>query len=130
MFDEETTMKTFIGTAVVLVGTMFGVSNSMANPSIGCGCSFVLTNQRSVAAFFFGTGLEHEEITLTESGNVNADCKVDLTNPTGKAVNLDKSNTGFNCLLTGLGGSVVASTADWKETISASGQTTLSCHFH
>jgi hypothetical protein len=128
MFDEETTMKTFIGTAVVLVGTMFGVSNAMANPSVGCGCSFVLRNGTSVATFFFGTGLEHVEITLTESGNVNADCKVDLGS--GQAVNLDKSNTGFNCLLTGAGGSVVATTADWKETISASGQTTLSCHFH
>jgi hypothetical protein len=129
MFDEETTMKTFIGTAVVLAGTMFGVSNSMANPSVGCGCSFVLRDHKTVAAFFFGTGLEHEEITLTESGNVNADCKVDLGR-NSQAVNLDKSNTGFNCFLTGAGGSVVATTADWKETISASGQTTLSCHFH
>lgn len=120
-------MKTFIGTAVVLVGTMFGVSYAMANPSVGCGCAFVLRNG-TVATFFFGTGLEHEEITLAESGNVNADCKVDLGS--GQALNLDKSNTGFNCLLTGAGGSVVATTADWKETISASGQTTLSCHFH
>jgi hypothetical protein len=86
MFDEETTMKTFIGTAVVLVGTMFGVSNAMANPSVGCGCSFVLRNGTSVATFFFGTGLEHVEITLTESGNVNADCKVDLASASGGAV--------------------------------------------
>jgi hypothetical protein len=122
-------MKTFIGTAVVLVGTVFGVSNTMANPSVGCGCSFVLRNGTTTATFFFGSGLEHEEITLTESGNINADCKVDLGS--GPAVpNLDKSKTGFDCLLTGAGGSVVATTADWKETISANGQTTLSCHFH
>jgi hypothetical protein len=88
-------MKTFIGTAVVLVGTVFGVSNTMANPSVGCGCSFVLRNGTSTATFFFGSGLEHEEITLTESGNVNADCKVDLGS--GPAVpNLDKSKTGFD----------------------------------
>lgn len=121
-------MKTLIGTAVVLVGTMFGVSNAIAHPAVGCGCSFVLRNG-SVATFFFGGGLEHEEITLAESGNINADCKVDLGS-SSPAVNFNFQNTGFECQLTGSGGSVVAQTKDWTETISASGQTSLSCHFH
>lgn len=121
-------MKTFIGTAVLLAGTLFGVSNAMAHPSVGCGCSFVQRNG-SVATYFFGTGLEHEEITLAESGIINADCKVDLGS--GQQINFNFQNTnGFLCQLTGLNGGTVAQTQDWTETISASGQTTLSCHFH
>jgi len=46
-------MKIFIGMAVLLAGRVFGVSNAMAHPSVGCGCSFVPRNG-SIATFFFG----------------------------------------------------------------------------
>jgi hypothetical protein len=64
----EEVMKTLLGTAVVLAGLTFGVSNAFANPAIGCGCSVVLRNGM-VATFNF-PDLEHEEITLAESGNI------------------------------------------------------------
>jgi hypothetical protein len=118
-------MKTLLGTAVVLAGLTFGVSNAFANPSIGCGCSIVLRNG-SVATFNF-PHLEHEDITLAESGNIDANCKVDLGS--GAQTTFDNANTGFFCFLTGSNGNI-ASTTDWQEVISASGQTTLQCHFH
>lgn len=62
-------MKTLLGTAVVLAGLTFGVSNAFANPSIGCGCTLVLRNG-TTATFNFSPGgaLEHEDITVAESG--------------------------------------------------------------
>jgi hypothetical protein len=124
-FEMEEGMKTLLGTAMVVAGLTFGVSNAFANPSIGCGCNIVLRNG-NVATFNFPS-LEHEEITLTESGNVNADCKVDLG--TGPQTTFNFENTGFPCFLTGSNGNIT-STTDWQEVISANGQTTLQCKFH
>src|SRR5215469_2224235 len=119
-------MKTLLGTAVVLAGLTFGVSNAFANPSIGCGCSIVDRN-KMVVLFNFPQ-LEHEEITLTESGNINADCKLDLPPPPNGEITWDNANTGFTCSLANASG--IAPTTDWQEVISANGQTTLQCHFH
>ena len=118
-------MKTLLGTAVVLAGLTFGVSNAFANPAIGCGCEVVLRNG-TVATFNFPF-LEHEDITLSESGNIDANCKLDLG--PGTETTFDITNTGFLCFLTGSAGDIT-STTDWQEVISASGQTTIQCHFH
>jgi hypothetical protein len=118
-------MKTLLGAAVVLTGLTFGVSNSFAHPSIGCGCSIIDRNG-NVGTFNF-PDLEHEEITLSESGNVEADCKVDFGK--GQQETFNNQNTGFSCELTGSSGTITTTT-DWQEVISADGQTTLQCHFH
>jgi hypothetical protein len=109
----------------VLAGLTFGVSNAFANPSIGCGCLVVLRDGTTVVPYNFPQ-LEHEEITLTESGNINANCKLDLKS--GAQTTLDFENTGFTCSLAGASG--IAPNTDWQEVISANGQTTLECHFH
>jgi hypothetical protein len=124
----EGVMKTLLGTAVVLAGLTFGVSNAFANPFIGCGCGIVLRGISppfTVATFNF-PGIEEEDITVAESGNIDAKCKVDLG--TGPQQTFDNSNTGFTCSLAGSTG--IAPTTDWQEVISANGQTTLQCHFH
>ena len=118
-------MKTLLGTAVVLAGLTFGVSNAFANPAIGCGCSIVQRDGTTVVSYNV-PGLEHEEITVAESGNIEANCKVDLGK--GPQTTLNNANTGFTCSLTGSSG--ITPTTDWQEVISASGQTTLQCHFH
>ncbi len=118
-------MKTLLGTAVVLAGLTFGVSNAFANPAIGCGCTVLLRN--GIPAIFNFPALEHEEVTVAESGNIDANCKVDLG--TGAQTTFNNANTNFSCFLTGSNGTIT-STTDWQEVISANGQTTLQCHFH
>ena len=113
-----------IGLAVV-AGLAFASGGALANPDIQGGCSLVLRNG-SVAAFNFPF-LEHEEITLAESNNINSNCKADLGE--GDQKTFDKSNTGFQCFLTGTLGTIEG-TDDWQEVISADGQTTLTCKFH
>ena len=79
-----------------------------------------------IPAIFNFPALEHEEVTVAESGNIDANCKVDLGK--GAQTTLNNANTGFTCSLTGSSG--ITPTTDWQEVISASGQTTLQCHFH
>jgi len=126
----EEGMKTLLGTAVVLAGLTFGVSDAFSNPFIGCGCGIVMRGNAppfTVATFSF-PGIEHEEVTVTESGNINADCKVDLGS--GSQMTFNSGNTGGDvCNLTGSNG-VITFTTDWQEVISANGQTTLQCKFH
>src|SRR5690348_11287853 len=119
-------MKTLFGTALVVAGLTFGGSNAFANPTIGCGCSLV-DRSGHVGTYYF-PDLEHEEITLAESGNIDANCKIDFG--AGTQTTWNNANTEFPCLLTGAMGAVIASTTDWQEVISANGQTTLQCHFH
>jgi hypothetical protein len=118
-------MKTLLGTAVVLAGLTFGVSNAFAHPSIGCGCAFIDRNGH--LAIFNFPDVEHEEITLSESGNLDANCKIDFGK--GQQETFNNQNTGDSCNLTGSSG-IITSTSDWQEVISANGQTTLQCHFH
>jgi hypothetical protein len=121
-------MKTLLGTALAAAGMTFGVSYAYANPGIdvpgsGCGCDIVLRTGAVVT--FSDNMLEHKEITNTESGNTNANCKVDLG--TGPQVTFDTNSPltkGFVCFIGGI------TTLDWKEVISADGQTTLTCKIH
>lgn len=122
---QEEIMKAVLIGLTVLAGLAFATSSALANPDIQGGCAFVLRNG-GVASFNFPF-LEHEEITLAESNNINSNCKVDLG--TGDQMTFDKSNTGFQCFLTGTRGTIEG-TDDWQEVISADGQTTLTCKFH
>jgi len=120
-------MKTLLGTAVLVAGLTFGVSSAFANPFIGCGCRVVLANG-SLATVDF-PDLEHEEITLAENGNIEANCKLDLV--TTAQITWNNANTGFTCSIVGSSGPTsIPPTTDWQEVISANGQTTLQCHFH
>jgi hypothetical protein len=115
-------MKTIIGTSVVFAGLILGVSNAIAHPAISCSCAIVLRN--GSVATFDPTNVQHVEITRTESGNVNANCKVDLgSGPQMTFCSTGCANTipGFVCLIDG------QETNDWQEVISANGQTTLTC---
>ena len=113
-------MKVLLGTAAVVAGMTFVASYAHANPSISCSCAIVLRNGQ--VSSFSGASVEHVEITRTESGNVNANCKVDL--PSGQQQTWDFGSTGFLCFIDGVG------TQDWQEVISANGQTTLKCQIH
>ena len=114
-------MKVLLGTAAVVMGITFVASYASANPSISCSCTVLDRNGNPTT--FSGSLVEHVEINRSENGrNILADCKVDL--PSGKQQTWDVNNTGFQCFIDGRG------TTDWKEVISASGQTSLSCHIH
>jgi len=70
-----------------------------------------------------GVGRLHD--VLTPNGQENETFQLDgVPNPTGKAVRIDGSG-GLLC------GSIITGrvTSDFHETISASGQATLDCHF-
>jgi hypothetical protein len=113
-------MKTLLGTAVVVAGMTFGVSHAFAHPAIGCGCDIV--SRVGVVSTYSGKNVEHIEKTYTESGKVNANCKVDLG--PGAQVSFDTNSPltkGFFCNIDGV------QTLDWHEVISANGQTTLTC---
>ena len=65
----------------------------------------------------------HLVITNSRNGNVILKCKAKgVPNDTGKAVHWDAFNTGFPCL-TLVGGP----TNNWHETVSASGNATVTC---
>jgi hypothetical protein len=62
--------------------------------------------------------------TQSTRQNTTLICKVkNVSNPTGHAVRYDSENTGVEC------GTFRGSTTDWNETVSASGNATLRCHF-
>ncbi len=62
---------------------------------------------------------------VTPSGNGVLKCKADVTPPAGgRAAQFDKDNTGLLC------STPAGVTADWRETVSASGQATLTCKVH
>jgi hypothetical protein len=117
-------MKKLLGIAIVAAGMTFGVSNASANPQIGCGCSVILRNG-TVATFSDVTSVEELKIRVAESGNVLAQCQVDLGPGTAPQQTFNFANTGFSCFILG------TATTDWQEIISANtGQTTLTCHIN
>ena len=62
---------------------------------------------------------------VTPSANGMLKCKADVTPPAGgRAVQFDNENTGLLC------GTPAGTTADWRETVSASGQAILTCKVH
>ena len=69
-----------------------------------------------------GITADASSVVITSSGNVNFKCSVSgVANSTGSAVQWNFDNTGLLC------GTTVGVTDQWKETVSASGNATLSC---
>jgi hypothetical protein len=82
-------------------------------------------------------------ITYSSNGNVNYKCEDIVVNP-GPALTYDFSSSGFNCQIPRFNedGSplldddeenpqqLFISTIDWRETISSSGNVTLTCRFN
>jgi len=72
-----------------------------------------------------GAVLTDDRALITSSGNGMLKCQGDVTpSSTGHAVNYDFANTGASC------GTPDGSTTDWHETVSASGNATLTCLVH
>lgn len=73
----------------------------------------------------YTTTLSMVVITYSENENVSYRCEAKgLPNDSGIAVQFDYENSQRNCILEGVG-----STQNWTNTVSASGNGTLSCHF-
>jgi hypothetical protein len=66
---------------------------------------------------------DSDHAVITSNGNGVLVCKASgLANDTGTAVRYNFASTGFLC------GTPAGATQDWSETVSASGNATLSCH--
>jgi hypothetical protein len=92
------------------------------NPAGGCG----LLDGNGAGAFTTDTKIV---ATQSQNGNTTLKCQADVTPASsGKAAQFDFASTGAVCgEFDAIHGSQV--TQDWKETVSASGQATLICHF-
>lgn len=70
------------------------------------------------------------KVVLTQSSNGNKllRCQATVANSTGRAVTYDTNNNpffpGFEC------GAPLGGTTNWHQTVSASGEATLHCHFN
>lgn len=90
------------------------------NPAGGCG----LLDGNGNPTFTNDT-----KVTATQSNNDNSKftCKATVTPSTaGRAANFDFASTGFLCGIPNPFGAQV--TDQWHETVSASGEATLTCH--
>ena len=66
---------------------------------------------------------DHQVVTNNTRGNLTLKCSVKgVANDTGKAAHFDFASTGIPCS-TSLG-----ATENWQETVSNSGNATLTCH--
>jgi hypothetical protein len=66
---------------------------------------------------------DHTVITNSANGNCHLKCSVKgVGNSTGKAAHFDNASTGLPC------GTACGLTNNWRETVSASGNATLTCH--
>ena len=108
-------------TAVAAVSFLlisWSASKTTYSPAIhisGFGCGMLDGDGGGVAA-------DRSRVVITSSGNANLKCSVSgVANSTGSAVHWDFDNTGFLC------GTTVGLTEQWKETVSASGNATLTC---
>ena len=82
---------------------------------------FTCTLFNGDGAIVFGSSSQ-AVITSSKNGNRVVKCSVKgVANSSGKAVHFNKANTGFNCNAAG------AVSTDWHETVSASGNATLTC---
>ena len=89
--------------------------------------AIVIYDNPSFCGFTDGAGNEAVAATdravITSNGAQVLICKATgIPNPTGAAVHWNYANTGVLC------GMEVGQTAKWNETVSASGQVTLTCH--
>ena len=121
--------KKTILTLVVTASCVFGFSSVQAapavvlNPAGGCGLfdgnAFIVftTDSRSVS---------------TQSQNQNAvlKCHASVTAPaSGTAVRFDAISTGLACFIASPLPPFIIITNDWEETVSASGQATITCRY-
>jgi hypothetical protein len=68
---------------------------------------------------------DSDHAVVTPSGNGVLKCKAEVTPPSsGQAAHFDFGSTGLLC------GTPAGVTDDWKETVSASGEATLTCKVH
>ena len=94
MFDVEETMITLLGTAVVLAGMTFGVSNANANPCVDNGFCILFDGNGNLDA----VSPAKTHIITTPSGNINFYCKTDVTpSSSGTAAHFDFSSTHDFC---------------------------------
>jgi hypothetical protein len=123
-------MKKLLGTAAVLAGMTFGVSNASANPCISGGfCRLIDVNGSIV-----GTADVKATIVTTPSGNVNATCHGDVPGPGAARFTSDSPQTkGFFCFL-GCDLTTALMTTDWFEQVAANqkggSEANLHCFFH
>lgn len=71
------------------------------------------------------------KMTHTQSANGNAtyQCSADVTPAdSGSAAHFDFDSTGFQCAIPDPGSFTDRMTEHWEETVSASGEATLTCH--
>jgi hypothetical protein len=110
-------------TGTALVALLLGVAYAPMGAS---------TSQRAVVAkgdgcyMLDGDGgfIAGEYHSVTNNGGVSTfKCQAKKVNNSSKSnVTWDNANTGFMC------GTALGNTADWRETISPSGNATLTCH--
>ena len=82
------------------------------------GCSLLDGNGAFAAA-------DSDHAVITPSGNGVLKCKATVAPPAGgKAVQWNLTNTGVFC------STLAGFTDDWRETVSASGEATLTCKVH
>lgn len=123
--------KAFIAIVVLALAgfTVASGSGSVAKASNG---AVVINDQGCV--FFDGDGgfvtTDTDHSVIINNGHGLFTCKASgVANSTGKAANYDANNNPLGFLVhcgQNLTGQL---TADWNETVSASGEATLRCHF-
>jgi hypothetical protein len=93
----------------------------------------VVINPAGGCNIFNGDGdlvfTDSSQAVVTQSANDNAlfKCKASVTNDNGRAVRFDNASTGTLCsVITSTG---IQLTDDWHNTVSASGKSSLVCHF-
>lgn len=105
--------------AVLMIA--LGSSSVSAEPALiitDQGCGLLDGNGSGVAATS-----DHQVVTSNDRGNLTLKCSVKgVANDTGKAVHFDFDSTGILC------GTFFGATDNWKETVSNSGNATLTCH--
>lgn len=122
-------MRKFIAVALLVLATIVGgtalvTSAAGADPGGGAvvindqGCGLLDGNGGFAVA-------DSDHAVVTPSGNGVLKCKADVTPPSsGQATHFDFGSTGLLC------GTPAGVTDDWKETVSASGEATLTCKVH
>lgn len=111
--------------SVVCLSSSYHVSSIAAEPavSIGVWCSVIDVSGEGTI-IIPGVSLD----TDSQNNNRHEVCKGDIINPTGKVIhwNADNVKIGEPTCKSSDG---TRTTMDWHETISASGQVTMICHF-
>ena len=120
----------FLGVVAVLaVGAFLLITTFNGSGSdVAQGAAAVVINDQGCGLLdgdgnFVSADSDHTVLTQSNNGNAVLKCSVKgVANSTGKAVHYDFESTGIPCGI--LGGGV---TENWEETVSASGNATLTC---